>query len=421
MDEAVDVGLPLITEGTPGIGGRIKTHRTDFQVEELPLYEASGTGTHVYLLLEKQGLTTPDALARIASALHVQRKDIGYAGRKDAFAVTQQRISIEHIDPQAALQLDLPAIKILSATRHNNKLRLGHLAGNRFIVRVRHLELPLDQAVQRAQAVLALLQRRGVPNYFGPQRFGKRCDGQHIGRAILYNDREKAMDIILGRPCPTDPPAELRARQFYDQGDYDRACATWPDPAFDKRILLRQLLKNGGKKARAFRFLNHSVKRFYVSAFQSAVFNQVLAARMPCVDTILTGDVAYKHVNGACFLVEDSEREQARCTAREISPTGPLFGPRMAQASGPAHDIEDPIVQQHAGKLLDDPKALRKNNAQGGRRPLRFIPRTTTVSAGQDEYGPCLELHFDLDPGCYATVLMREIVKEGEVERVKLQ
>jgi tRNA pseudouridine13 synthase len=411
MDEALDIGLLFITEDSPGIGGRIKTHRTDFRVQELPLYEAAGSGTHVYLLVEKQGLTTPDALARIASALHVQRKDIGYAGRKDAFAVTQQRISIEHIDPQAALQLDLPGIKILSAQRHANKLRLGHLAGNRFIVRVRHLERTLDKAVLQTQAILSRLQQRGVPNYFGPQRFGNRCDGQQIGRAILYQDRESAMDLILGRPSPTDPPAESRARQCYDQGDFDRACATWPDPAFDKRALLRQLMKNGGKKGRAFRFLNHSVKRFYVSAFQSAVFNQVLAARMPGIDTLLDGDMAYKHANGACFLVEDGECEQARCTAQEISPTGPLFGPRMAAVKGPANAIEDPIIQQHAGKLLDDPKALRKNNAQGGRRPLRFIPRNTAVSAGQDEHGEFLELHFDLDPGCYATVLMREIMK----------
>jgi tRNA pseudouridine13 synthase len=416
MDEALDIGLPCITEDTPGIGGEIKTHRTDFRVQELPRYEASGSGTHVYLLLEKQGLTTPDALARIASALHLQRKDIGYAGRKDAFAVTQQWISIEHIDPQAALKLDLPGIKILSTQRHTNKLRLGHLAGNRFVLRVRHLELPLDQAVQQTQAMLALLQQRGVPNYFGPQRFGKRNDGQHIGRAILHDDRENAMDILLGRPISTDPPAEFAARQCYDQGDFDRACATWPDPSFDKRPLLRQLLKNGGKKGRALRFLNHSVKRFYVSAFQSAVFNQVLAARMPRIDTILTGDMAYKHANGACFLVEDSEDEQARCTAREISPTGPLFGPRMAPVKGPAHAIENPIVQQHAGELLNDPKALRKNNAQGGRRPLRFIPRNTAVASAQDEHGAYLELRFDLDPGCYATVLMQEIMGEKKSE-----
>lgn len=412
MDDALDIELPFLTEDSPGIGGRIKTQRTDFRVQELPLYEAAGSGTHVYLLLEKQGLTTPDALARIASALQVQRKDIGYAGRKDAFAVTQQRISIEHIDPRAALQLDLPGIRILSAQHHTNKLRLGHLAGNRFVLRVRHLEIALDQTVLQAQAILSRLQQRGVPNYFGPQRFGNRCDGQQIGRAILYQDRENAMDLILGRPCSTDSPAESTARQCYDEGDYDRACAIWPDPAFDKRALLRQLMKNGGKKGRAFRFLNHSVKRFYVSAFQSAVFNQVLAARMPRIDTMLSGDMAYKHANGACFLVENGEHEQARCTAQEISPTGPLFGPRMATVKGPAHAIEDPIIQQHAGALLNDPKALRKNNAQGGRRALRFIPRNTAVSTGQDEHGDFLELRFDLDPGCYATVLMREIMEQ---------
>lgn len=414
MGEALDIGLPFITEDTPGIGGRIKTHQTDFQVQELPLYEPSGTGTHVYLLVEKQGLTTPDALARIASALKVRRKDIGYAGRKDAFAVTQQWISIEHIDPEAALQLDLSGIRILRASRHTNKLRLGHLAGNRFVLRVRHLELSPAQAVHQTRALLAVLQQRGVPNYFGPQRFGNRCDGHHIGRAILHHDRETALDLILGRALATDPPAESRARQCYDDGDYSQACACWPDSAFDKQALLRQLIKTRGKKARAFNTLNHAAKRFFVSAFQSAVFNQVLAARMPRIDTILMGDVAYKHTNGACFLVEDAEREQTRCSDQEISPTGPMFGPRMAQVSGPAHDIENPIVQEHAGELLDDPKALRRNNAQGGRRALRFIPRNMAISTDEDKHGPYLELRFELDPGCYATVLMREIMEQDK-------
>lgn len=416
MSETPDIGLPFLTGQLPGIGGRIKTHPADFQVQELPLYEPSSTGTHVYLLIEKRELTTPDALAQVASALHLRRRDIGYAGRKDAFAVTQQWISIEHIEPEAALQLDLPGIRVLRAERHTNKLRLGHLAGNRFQVRVRQLECPLDQVVQQTQTILTYLQQHGVPNYYGPQRFGKRCDGQHIGRAILHQDREDAMDILLGRPQPKDPPAESRARQYYDQGDYSRACATWPDPAFDKRSLLRQLLKNGGKKGKALRFLNHSVKRFYVSAFQSAVFNQVLAARMPRIDTILAGDMAYKHANGACFQVEDGHREQDRCTAQEISPTGPIFGPRMAPVSGPAGDIENPILQAFAGELLADPKALRKNNAQGGRRPLRFIPRNTGLSTGEDEYDTFLELRFDLDPGCYATVLMREVMDLEKVE-----
>jgi tRNA(Glu) U13 pseudouridine synthase TruD len=93
-----------------------------------------------------------------------------------------------------------------------------------------------------------------------------------------------------------------------------------------------------------------------------------------------------------------------------------MFGPRMAQVSGPAHDIESPIVQAHAGDLLQDPKALRRNNAQGGRRPLRFIPRNTAVTTGQDEHGSFLELSFDLDPGCYATVLMREIMGRQKEE-----
>ncbi|RMF72010.1 MAG: tRNA pseudouridine(13) synthase TruD, partial [Planctomycetota bacterium] len=156
----------LLADFTPA-EGVIKGDYDDFVVEELPLYEPSGTGTHTYFVLEKRGLSTMNAVADIARALDVPRRQIGYAGLKDARAVTRQWMSVEHVEPDRVSQLELPRMRVLDVTRHTNKLRLGHLRGNAFRIRVRHTE---PRRLAELQDALARLAQLGAPNYFGHQR-----------------------------------------------------------------------------------------------------------------------------------------------------------------------------------------------------------------------------------------------------------
>ena len=144
--------------------------------------------------------------------------------------------------------------------------------------------------------------------------------------------------------------------------------------------------------------------------FRSYLFNQVLAARMPDIDKLLVGDMAYKHINGACFRVEDVVLEQPRCDSFEISPTGPLLGFRMTRLTRVAGDIENPVLDR-AGLEDRDFRQMRQYGGRGGRRPLRFRPHHPQVTTGEDKFGPHIELQFELDPGCYATSFIREISK----------
>src|SRR4030042_517327 len=162
--------LPFLTAAIPGVGGVIKTRPEDFVVEELPLYQPSGAGTHVYALMEKKGIGTREARDRVARAWNFSRREIGSAGLKDAQAVTRQWISIEHVEAQQLERISVPDVRILQTSRHTNKLKPGHLRGNRFAIRLRKLVLPLPQATEMAQEGLSILSRRGVPNYFGPAR-----------------------------------------------------------------------------------------------------------------------------------------------------------------------------------------------------------------------------------------------------------
>jgi tRNA pseudouridine13 synthase len=408
--------LPFLTAGIAGVGGVIKTRPEDFVVEELPLYEASGSGTHVYALIEKKGIGTREALDRIAQILNVSRRDIGLAGLKDAQAVARQWISIEHIDPQRVEQVSTPQVRVLQTTRHTNKLKPGHLRGNRFTIRLRKLALPSPQALQTAQEVLSTLSQRGVPNYFGPQRFGNHQDNHLLGKAVARNDAAAFADVFLGRPSEgLDSPAVLEARRLYDQGRYEEAAKAWPGQFFDQRRALRALAGGKGNKKKVFYIVDKHLKGLFISAYQSDLFNRVLATRMPDIDKLLPGDMAYKHDNGACFRVEQPEVEQPRCDRFEISPTGPLLGDRTTRLTGPAGEIENPILDAESlGDL--DLRQMKHFGARGGRRPLRFQPRDAGVTLEQDDLGPCLELRFELDAGCYATTLLAEITKDRAAE-----
>jgi len=413
--------LPFLTRDLPGVGGIVKTRPEDFFVEELPLYEPSGSGTHVYAQIEKKGLGTREALDRVARALGILRRDIGSAGLKDAHAVARQWISIEHIPSERLEQLSLAEVRVLKTTRHTNKLKPGHLRGNRFVVRLRKPALPVEEALSTAEQVLSILTRRGVPNYFGPQRFGNHRNNHLLGRALARNDAEAFMDEFLGRPnAQADSSAVFQARSLYEQGRYEEALQNWPGQFADHRRALRAIIAGKGKKKRGLFTVDKHLQGLFVSAYQSDLFNRVLGARMPDLDRLLLGDMAYKHDNGACFRVEQPEVEQPRCDRFEISPTGPLLGQRMTRLTGPAGEIENPLLEAEA---LGESESghMKRLGARGGRRPLRFQPRNTGLAAGTDDLGPYLELRFELDAGCYATTLISEITKDRSAETTEAE
>jgi tRNA pseudouridine13 synthase len=158
-----------------------------FVVEEIAAYEAAGAGEHTFLWVEKRGLTTMDAVRRLARLLEVDARDAGYAGLKDRNAVTRQWVSLPRVDPERARLIAEPDLAVLQATRHGNKLRTGHLRGNRFEVVV---TLPAaEEAALRAR--LEALAANGVPNRFGEQRFGAAGDNAAAGLAILRGERRE--------------------------------------------------------------------------------------------------------------------------------------------------------------------------------------------------------------------------------------
>lgn len=397
--------LPYLTSDIPGVGGVIKAHNEDFVVEELPRYAASGSGTHVYFMIEKQGMTTAGAITLLAKHLAKRPSDIGYAGLKDAHGVTRQWLSAEHVDPSRLESLDLGRVKVTAVTRHTNKIKLGHLAGNQFTILVRDADVA---AIERVTGVMERLMRRGVPNYFGPQRFGVRGDNAYVGLAVLREDFDEALSMMLGRPQPFERDGIQEARRLFDAGDYAGAARCWPHRFHDQARICLQRAK--GTARQAWRCVPHGQRRFYFSALQSLLFNRVLSRRIGEVDRLYDGDVAWIHRNGACFTVEDAVSEQPRCAAFETSPTGPLFGRKMKAASGLPGQWEDE-VSRDAALTIASLQAEHGGQLEGARRPLRVPLGDPTLDTGEDGRGSFLRLNFSLPPGSYATVVTREICK----------
>ncbi len=404
---------PYLTADLPGVGGDIKQFDEDFVVEEVPLYQPSGQGTHTYFTIEKRGLTTHAAIQHVARLLGRPPHDIGYAGLKDAHGVTRQTLSIEHVDSQRVASLELGRARVLSVDRHTNKLKLGHLSGNRFAIKIRDAS-PDPMATSRA--IFDVLIRRGVPNYFGPQRFGVRGDNAAIGLAVLRREYDEALALMLGRPGPVDHGPARKARELYDAKDFEAAAETWPRGVFSQQSRLCWVLsKSGGDSQKAWRAVDHSMRKLYISAFQSDLFNRVLAQRIATIDRLEVGDIAWKHINGACFRVEDAAMEQPRCDSLEISPTGPLFGKRMTEASGDPGQREAAVLAD-CGLLKEQIASPGSGKTSGARRPLRVPLGEPNLETGRDENGPFVLLKFFLPPGGYATNVVREISKSPVVD-----
>lgn len=335
--------LPLVTADLPGSGGALRRAPEDFRVDEVPAYLPSGAGPHLYVRIEKRGRTTRDALRTLARALGVPERDAGYAGLKDRDAVTTQWLSFPVVrDPDRAT-LEAEGLRVLEVSRHANKLRPGHVRANAFSIAVRGGDL------ERARACAGALAARGLPNFFGPQRFGAAGRNAEVGRAI-----------VLGEDLPE------------------------------------------ARRAARDRFL----RRLSISAWQAELFNRWLAARLAdgLFDRAIAGDVLKKLDTGGLFVCADPAADAPRVAQFEVTPAGPVFGHKLYAAAGDALAREAALLAAEGVRLEDFARA--GGEAEGTRRAarLRVAPALEPLDDGY-------RATFELPKGSYATVVMRELTK----------
>ena len=408
-----------LTAGIPGIGGRLKERPEDFLVDEMPLYQPSGSGEHIYMLVEKRGLSTMHVVGLLARHFGVRPFDVGYAGLKDKRAITRQVFSIYAPGKKPE---DFPAIThdrmgVLWTDLHANKLRRGHLVGNRFSIKVRGVA---PTAAVTALRTLRALAESGVPNRIGPQRFGYLGRNHLIGRAILLGDDQGVLDSLLAPAAPEVPDNQAPARALYAQGDYEGARdAFHRDARAERRVLT--VLARGKTPAQAVRAVDPQERDFFLTAFQSAVFNHMLARRLRegTLLRLVPGDVAFKHDNRALFAVTPETLAQPDLPGRiarfEVSPSGPMWGPAMLRAGGDIdrHEVEALATTGVTPEHLAAYESRRRGAVEGDRRPYRVPVTDIDVEGGVDEFGGYVRCVFDLPRGAFATTVMAEVMKAG--------
>jgi tRNA pseudouridine13 synthase len=408
--------LAYTTDDAPGIGGIIKQRPEDFLVEELPLYEPTGEGEHLYLFIEKQLQTTSDVTRRLAKMFHVKRSDIGYAGLKDKRAITRQHFSIylpNRENEQKYLErIEFTPFNLLWSDRHANKLRRGHLAGNRFVIRIRNVEAT---SVLRVKQVLDRLVKLGVPNYIGDQRFGYRQNNHRLGQMFLLRQWQPMLDELLGVFAENDPASTIDSRKAYLRGDYAGAIEHWPRAFRHERQAL-DTLRQGRPLEQAIRAIDRTQREFFLSALQSAIFNEVLSRRVKdkTFDQLLQGDLAWKHDSRSVFAVDQQTAELENSSAGrvpklQVSPSGPMWGDDLIQPQDEPLALEKEILESY--NLTPEAFAQCPMPMIGVRRSLRMSISNASVSGGVDEHGSFVRVAFDLPRGCFATMVLREIMK----------
>ena len=281
IDSILQIGAYL-TADLAGIGGELKQQPQDFIVEEIPAYEPCGEGEHLFLWIEKTNVDHISLMKHLADTLNIGLHDIGIAGRKDRVAITRQFVSVPATCSALVAAVDRDRIRVLSATQHRNKLRTGHLQGNRFDILIRN---PIDSVESIARDWEERTSRFGFPNYFGIQRFGANANSVVEGLALLSGKRSRTN---------------------------------------------RQQKK----------FLISAVQSML---FNQVLGDRIASGQ---TDSVSLGDVMQVRESGGLFVVEDIERETCRQTNREIVATGPMYGPKMRTSVGEVAGREDEVLQR---------------------------------------------------------------------------
>jgi tRNA pseudouridine13 synthase len=339
------IHTPLLTSDLPGIGGQIKESIDDFEVEEIPAYELSGSGEHLYLWIEKRDLGGEYFQRQVAKRLGIPSNFVGMAGLKDRRAVTRQWLSVPMECEPRLSDLDSPEIRILKTSRHDNKLKPGHLRGNRFKIKVRDVD-PVNQAL--IHPIVDRIKQFGLPNYYGPQRFGHDGETAILGLQHLQGQRKRVSPFLL---------------------------------------------------------------KLYLSAAQSLFFNLWVARRLQddMLRTVLSGDVMMKWPFGGMFNAVDIPTEQGRLERGEIVLGGPMFGKKTFAAKEVALERELALLQE-SGYSLSSFRTTGKM-LEGTRRHSLIYINDLQATWETD----CVTMEFTLPSGCYATVLLREIMKNDQV------
>ena len=347
----------------------------DFVVREIPLYEFSGDGEHLIVEISKKDMTTSDALHALSEVTGAKMRDFGYAGLKDKQGMTTQFISMPRKFESNLANFSHEKMKILSLNAHKNKLRIGHLKGNSFFIRLKKV---LPSNAKKLEQAFVSIDKMGYANYFGYQRFGKFGDNAETGLELLKNG------TINGKKSKN-----VKLNDFLISAYQSDLFNRW----LSKRVEISRFLQDFSlvELAQIYPYLDNAILKNLKS--QKRFFK------------LIEGEVLGHYPHGKCFLCEDLDAEGARFDDRDITSCGLIAGAKAYEAQGAAREVEDQIFAQ-----ANEYKA----KMTGSRRFAWCYLEDTSYKYNEEKAH--FTINFTLQKGSYATVVLEEILHKNIFE-----
>ncbi|MFB6158420.1 MAG: tRNA pseudouridine(13) synthase TruD [Candidatus Nanohalobium sp.] len=370
---------------TGGIAGEIKEQVDDFVVKELASHD-TGEGDHLIVKLRKQNMTTMDAIDKLSKMLHISRNRVGYAGNKDKRAVTEQYISIQGVEEEEVRNVYTDEFD-LEVVGKNGKIGLGNLKANRFNIAVRNLRLPEEDIRSRTEKVIGELEGK-MPNYFGDQRFGSARPITHqVGRLVLKGDYEEAVWTYIAKPYDEEYKSIRKVRQeLWETREVEGAAERFPEKFRYEKSLLYHLTKNPGDYEGAIKRLPEGLQTLFIHAYQAWLFNRTLSQ-----------------------LIDEGWYDEDY----EI----PLVGYKTEFNDNRPDEIMQEVMDEEGIERDDFRKPdISELRSEGSlRRAFADFRNFEVLEVDEDDLNMAknmMRVSFDLPKGCYATVFLREIMKD---------
>ena len=417
-----EVGILGFLTATPGLGGKLKAEAEDFVVEEvsLPPREVA-TGHITAATFRVRNWETNRFVRQMSRRLGVSSRRVRFAGVKDKRAITTQLMTVEA--PTASVgALHMPDVEVLSTFPTDRHLSLGELVANEFVIQVTGIELDVETVADRAEDVMAQVRDAGgVPNFYGPQRFGVSRPVSHlVGRDLVSGDVDAACWTYLTHEGAGENAEAREARRTLREGrDVREALRTFPKNLGHERNMLGHLLHEPEDCAGALRRLPFNLLLMFVHAFQGRLFNLVLSER-------LRRDLPLDQpVEGDMLVVRDPmgnpvHDDPVPVTSHNLAKAQKQVERGRALVSGIVPGMVAPLAQGEMGEIelavLEAEElergffrivGLTELTSPGIRRELAMTEVVPTCEPGEGR----ATFSFRLNKGCYATVVLRELMK----------
>lgn len=427
-----EIGIDVFFTSPPGIGGKLRVHPEDFMVVERFLYPPQiDFGRFTIAEVRSVNWETHLLVRAFARQLHISQNRIGFAGTKDKRSVSTRLMSFTDIPAEQLRQVHLKDVNVHNVYTSDRMVQLGDLYGNQFRIIIRDIdtEITLDDVKTIIDSIIAA---SGFPNFFGVQRFGViRPVNHNIGKCIVQGDFQSAVNWYVGHPHMGESEETYRVREAFDKtSDCKQALAEYPDQLTFEKAILNKLVVAPQDFVGALTALPKKLLMLFINSFQSYLFNKILSARiaahMPLNQAVI-GDVVLPKKNDV--IIEDEYISVVESNIPKVNAqllnykgfvSGILFGSDPIFAQGTMGNLERTIIEQEQISnhdfIVPDIPFL---SSSGSRRAVLVPLSHITYEFSPDSLFPnkqCLELRFELPKGCYATSLLREIMKSPQAQ-----